>query len=62
MSIICSFVKFIIHDAVVIDLDIRDKDKLLEIKSLFENTDIGHIKSIMSVGKRLNDMKPLGGI
>ena len=52
-----SHIAFIIHDSIIIDLDIEEKDKISEITRLFSDTIFGKFKTNVRVGKRLNKMK-----
>ena len=52
-----SHIAFIIHDSIIIDLDIEEKDKIGEIAQLFSDTIFGKFKTNVRVGKRLNKMK-----
>jgi len=54
-----SYVAFPIHDSIVIDLSLEDKHILPEIIKMFSDTDMGHFKANISVGKNFGDLKKL---
>jgi hypothetical protein len=54
-----SFIKFCMHDSVVIDLAEGDLDCIEEIIKIFSNTRFGGIKANVSVGRHFGSMKKL---
>ena len=54
-----SFIKFCMHDSVVIDLAETDLDCIEEIIKIFSNTRFGGIKANVSVGSHFGSMKKL---
>lgn len=54
-----SHIAFIIHDSIVIDLDIEEKDKIKQIVKTFSDTIFGEFKTNLRAGKRLNNMKEI---
>ena len=54
-----SYVAFPIHDSVVLDFSIEDKERLGEIVDLFANTELGKFKVNVSVGTNFGNLKKL---
>jgi hypothetical protein len=54
-----SYVAFPIHDSVVLDFSIEDKERLGEIVELFSNTGLGKFKVNVSVGTNFGNLKKL---
>lgn len=55
-----SFIKFSIHDSIVIDLSLDDNDIIFNIVDIFCNTRIGYIPNInASVGDNFGEMKKI---
>tara|TARA_R100001591_G_scaffold12151_1_gene18352 strand:+ start:138 stop:728 length:591 start_codon:yes stop_codon:yes gene_type:complete len=54
-----SHVAFPIHDSVVLDFSIEDKERLGEIVDLFANTELGKFKVNVSVGTNFGNLKKL---
>lgn len=54
-----SSVAFPIHDSVVLDFSIEDKERLGEIVDLFANTELGKFKVNVSVGTNFGNLKKL---
>lgn len=54
-----SFIAFIIHDSVVIDVDRADQEKLNEIIDVFSNTDFGKFKTNVALGRNFGDMRKI---
>ena len=54
-----SYVSFSMHDSLIIDFSIEDKDLLQEIVDKFSNTELGFFKINLSVGKDYGDMRKL---
>tara|TARA_B100000902_G_scaffold221195_1_gene210080 strand:- start:1134 stop:2306 length:1173 start_codon:yes stop_codon:yes gene_type:complete len=52
-----SFIAFIVHDSVVIDVDRSDQSKLNEIIDVFSKTDLGTFKTNIAMGKNFGDMR-----
>lgn len=52
-----SYIAMIIHDSIVIDLDIEEKSKIIEIANNFSDTIFGEFKTTVRVGKTLDNMK-----
>lgn len=52
-----SFIAFIVHDSVVIDVDRSDQPKLNEIIDVFSKTDLGNFKTNVALGKNFGDMR-----
>lgn len=51
-----SFIKFLIHDSIVFDMDSSENDLLKTICSVFENTDLGKFKISKKIGKNYGSM------
>tara|TARA_B100000900_G_C20545336_1_gene702283 strand:- start:26 stop:1210 length:1185 start_codon:yes stop_codon:yes gene_type:complete len=54
-----SYVAFPIHDSVVLDLSVEDKEKLPELLEIFSQTELGKFKVNVSVGKDFGNLKKL---
>jgi len=54
-----SFVKFLIHDSIVVDMDVTEKDMAKEICETFSNTCFGKFLITRKVGKGFGDMRTL---
>ena len=54
-----SFIAFIIHDSIVIDVDRADQGKLNEIIDVFSNTDFGRFKTNVALGKNFGNMRKI---
>ena len=54
-----SHVAFPIHDSVVLDFSIEDKERLSEIVDIFSSTELGRFKVNISVGKNFGNLKKL---
>lgn len=54
-----SFIKFLIHDSIVIDVSVEDKKLVKEICDTFNKTDFGKFVITKKVGKNYGDMKTL---
>jgi hypothetical protein len=54
-----SFVKFLIHDSIVIDMSLEDKDIIKDITNTFSQTDFGKFLITKKIGKNYGDMKLL---
>jgi len=52
-----SFIAFIIHDSVIIDVDRSDQQRLNEIIDVFSDTDFGRFKTNIALGKNFGDMR-----
>jgi hypothetical protein len=52
-----SFISFLIHDSIIVDLDIEDKDSIVEMARIFSDTIFGNFKTTVKIGKSLNNMK-----
>mgnify|MGYP003643529931 FL=1 len=52
-----SFIAFIIHDSVIIDVDRSDQKKLDEIIDIFSSTDFGRFKTNVALGKNFGNMR-----
>ena len=55
-----SYVAFPIHDSIVLDLSVEDKNKLPEIIDIFSNTVLGKFMVNVSVGQNFGQLKRLG--
>lgn len=55
-----SFVAFPVHDSIVLDLSIEDREKLPEIIDIFSNTALGKFMVNVSVGQNFGQLKKLG--
>lgn len=56
-----SFIAFPIHDSIVIDFSIEDKDCLNEIVDLFSSTDLGKFMVNVNIGRDFGHLEKLGG-
>jgi hypothetical protein len=54
-----SFVAFPIHDSIVLDLSIEDREKLPEIIDIFSDTALGRFKVNAGVGLNFGNLKGL---
>ena len=54
-----SYVAFPIHDSVVLDLSVEDKEKLPELLNIFSDTELGKFKVNVSVGNDFGNLKKL---
>ena len=54
-----SYVAFPIHDSIVLDLSVEDKEKLPELLNIFSDTELGKFKVNVSVGKDFGNLKKL---
>ena len=52
-----SFVSFCIHDRLVLDFSLEDREMLDEVSSIFKNTKFGQIRKNLSIGKHFGQMK-----
>ena len=52
-----SFVSFCIHDSLVLDFSLEDRELLTNISQIFSNTRFGEIKTNLSIGKDFGHMK-----
>ena len=52
-----SFVSFCIHDSLVLDFSLEDRELLANISKIFSNTRFGDIKTNLSIGKNFGQMK-----
>ena len=49
-------VAFLIHDSVILDVPLEEKDKIKEIVEIFQNTKLGIFRTNIKVGKTLGDL------
>ena len=54
-----SYVAFPIHDSVVLDFSIEDKERLGEVINIFANTELGKFKVNVSVGTNFGNLQKL---
>ena len=54
-----SFVAFPIHDSIIIDLAVKDREKLPDLIKIFSETELGTFKTNISVGKNFGSLKKL---
>ena len=54
-----SFIKFCLHDSIVIDLKKSELDCIMDLVDLFSNTRFGKIRVGASAGKTFGSMKKL---
>ena len=54
-----SFVAFPIHDSIILDFAIEDRDKLNQIIKIFSETELGTFLTNISVGKNFGNLKKL---
>jgi DNA polymerase I-like protein with 3'-5' exonuclease and polymerase domains len=52
-----SHIAFSVHDSLVIDFDMEDKDLLSEMVNVFSETDLAKFKVNMSIGKDYGSMR-----
>lgn len=52
-------IAMIIHDNIILDLDINEKDLLKEILDIYTNTDLGRFKASVSIGRDLGNMRKI---
>tara|TARA_B100000925_G_scaffold291797_1_gene281492 strand:- start:551 stop:1738 length:1188 start_codon:yes stop_codon:yes gene_type:complete len=57
-----SFVAFPIHDSVVIDFSIEDKDKIKEMVNIFSETELGKFLVNVSAGKNFGSLQEIKGL
>ena len=50
-------VAFLVHDSIVLDVPLKEKERIKEIVEIFENTKLGKFKVNINVGKNLGDLK-----
>lgn len=56
-----SFIAFPVHDSIVIDFSVEDKDCLNEVVDLFSETDLGKFMVNVSIGRDFGHLQKLGG-
>jgi hypothetical protein len=54
-----SFITMLMHDAIIIDLSKEDREHLMEIKKIIEQTRIGTIPTTIGMGKNYGNMEKL---
>ena len=54
-----SFVAFCIHDSIIIDMSIEDKDLVYELTSCFSDTMFGKLKVNLSIGRNFGNMRTI---
>jgi len=54
-----SYIAFCLHDSLIIDFSDEDKDRIMEIKNIFEETDLGKFVATTKAGKNFGEMKKL---
>ena len=54
-----SFIAFIVHDEVVVDLSDEEKDLVPELKQMFSNNQLGNFLVNLKCGKNYYDLKEL---
>ena len=54
-----SKVAFVVHDEVVLDLAEEDKERIIELKEIFENNKLGRFMANTAAGKTFGAMKEL---
>ena len=54
-----SYIAFTLHDSIIIDFDYKEEHLINEIKSVFEQTELGYMKSNVSTGKTFGDMRKI---
>ena len=52
-----SFLKFCLHDAVVIDLDHEERGEIKDILKIFSDTKLGKFRASVSAGRNFGDLK-----
>ena len=50
-------VAFLVHDSIVLDVPLEEKERIKEIVQIFENTKLGKFKVNINVGKNLGELK-----
>jgi hypothetical protein len=55
-----SYVAFPVHDSIVLDLSMEDREKLPEIIEIFSNTALGKFKVNIGVGRNFGQLEKLG--
>ena len=50
-------VAFLVHDSIVLDVPLDEKNRIKEIVEIFENTKLGKFKVNINVGKNLGELK-----
>ena len=50
-------VAFLVHDSIILDVPLDEKDRIKEIVEIFENTKLGKFKVNINVGKNLGELK-----
>jgi hypothetical protein len=50
-------VAFLVHDSIVLDVPLEEKNRIKEIVEIFENTKLGKFKVNINVGKNLGELK-----
>ena len=50
-------VAFLVHDSIVLDVPLSEKQRIKEIVEIFENTKLGKFKVNINVGKNLGELK-----
>jgi len=50
-------VAFLVHDSIVLDVPLQEKERIKEIVQIFENTKLGKFKVNINVGKNLGELK-----
>lgn len=56
-----SFIAFPVHDSIVIDFSVEDKDCLNEMVDIFSKTDLGRFMVNVSIGRDFGHLEKLGG-
>ena len=54
-----SFISFSLHDSIIIDFSLKDRELFNEIIETFQNTELGRYKSNVSIGKNFGQMKQI---
>lgn len=57
-----SFVAFPIHDSIVIDFSVEDKEKIKEIINIFSETELGKFLVNVSAGKNFGSLQEIKGL
>ncbi len=52
-----SFIAFPMHDSLVIDMSLGDRDVIKDVAAVFAETELGRYRTNMSVGKNFGEMK-----
>ena len=50
-------VAFLVHDSIVLDVPLEEKERIKEIVQIFENTKLGKFKVNINVGRNLGELK-----